>query len=165
LGFRGRRPLLVFNGPLARVPGNDEADGAAGVHVARMEVRAALACFDVMHEVAPSWQRERPSLEHMAPQMEAFGAFADDGLRAYALVSRVPVGIAVLDVGTLGDSTQQRARYVEAVIAEVVAGRARQPVRVINVPPGDPLGDVLSGLGCPVVSQQWEMVLELDRPA
>ena len=35
-------------------------------------------------------------------------------------------------------------------------------ISVINVPPGDALGDALTALGCPIIATQREMLLRLD---
>jgi hypothetical protein len=131
----------------------------------RMLSQAPMELEVTHHMVAPCWQRERAALEHMADRLEATGLFAGERLRAYALVSRAAAGVGILDLGALGESAEEWARDAEALLRVLVGRQARQPVRAINVPPGDPLDEALRRLGCPVMSQQWEMVLAIDGAA
>lgn len=162
MGFRELRPLLVYNGPPERMLATGGATAAEDARLAPMEVADALAHFEEMHVVAPSWQRERASLEHMAAHLEATGLFAEDQLRAYALVNRAAVGVAVLDLGAGAASAEERARDAEGLLRGLLSRRGQQVVRAINVPPGDPLDEALRRLGCAVMSQQRELELAID---
>jgi ribosomal protein S18 acetylase RimI-like enzyme len=159
LGFTSRRPLAVFNGSL---------DARQVVRLARhppstspLAVADVLAEFDALHPEEPSWQRERSSLLHMAPRLQGLALRADDALVAYLLYNGAVFGRAVLDAGARGPTARQRVAHIRRLLALLMAEQPRAPVRAINVPPGDPLGEALAALGCPVTTGQQEMVLML----
>jgi hypothetical protein len=67
----------------------------------------------------------------------------------------------VLDAGAQADTAERRAAFVSLLLSELLAERRASVVRAINAPPGDPLGDALAALGCPVTGRQQEMTLHL----
>lgn len=83
------------------------------------------------------------------------------GLRAYILISRQPRGFTIMDVGSTGASSADRLRDTLTLLHPLLAERGDTLLRAINVPPGDPLGDALDALGCPIVARQREMALAL----
>jgi hypothetical protein len=161
LGFVDVRPLLIYNGRTSLPHGVATAEADEEVRV--LPVDEALVTFDAMHAASlPCWQRELPSLHHMAGGLHARGlAGPDGGLRAYVLFSRTGSGIAVLDAGTNAPTAAERARHVGALVRALTEHAPRSALRAINVPPGDPLGDVMDALGCAVASRQREMALPL----
>lgn len=159
LGFVSQRPLAVFNGPLdarrvARLARRPPTTSA-------LAIADALAGFDALHPEEPSWQRERPSLLHMAPRLQGLALREDEALVAYVLYNSAVYGRSVLDAGTRGATAAQRATHISRLLGALVAGQPRVPIRAINVPPGDPLGDALTALGCPITTGQQEMALAL----
>ena len=154
------RPLLIFTGrpPVpfsAAVPGTGE-------EVRDFPTDEALDHFDEQHaSVVPCWQREQPSLRQMAAGLQARGLFAPVGLRASILYSPTAASIAVLDAGARGADAAERARQVGVLVGSLLASTPEASLRAINVPPEDPLGDVLTALGCAVVARQREMSLGL----
>jgi ribosomal protein S18 acetylase RimI-like enzyme len=159
LGFLEQRPLLVFNGPVA--PTLHRASALAQVAIATLAVEDALTPFETHHCVPPCWQRERPSLAHMAPHLLALGLCNGGALAAYVLYNETGSGIAVLDAGAQAETAERRAALVTQLLSALLAGRRASVARAINVPPGDPLGDALDALGCPVTGRQQEMTLHL----
>ena len=154
-GFAEVRTLRVFNGPLAR-PERAE-DGAADVRA--VAVGDALAHFESWHPVAPSWQREPPSLAHLAPRLRAHELLQAGEPHAYALHAASSAGIALLDAGAVPGAGAVAA--LGKLLLAITDGMERAPLRAINVPQDDPLGAALIDLGCAVLTQQVEMMLPL----
>jgi ribosomal protein S18 acetylase RimI-like enzyme len=158
-GFSEMRSLRVFNGPLTRRAA-PATDGAAVVR--EVEVTTALAQFDAWHAVAPSWQRESPSLAHMAPRLRAHELVVAGQPRAYALHAPSSAGVALLDAAAAPGASATSA--MTALLLAITEGWERAPLRAINVPPDDPLGAALTQLGCVVMTRQIEMALPLIPP-
>lgn len=159
LGFADERALLIYNGRPTRA---HTAAPEPGERVRPLPTGDALDAFDETHAgAAPSWQRELASLRHMAAGLQARGLFGPEGLRAYVLFRRSASGMALLDAGARVASAEDRARQVAALVRALTEHTPRTALRAINVPPGDPLGDVLEALGCAVASRQREMALPL----
>lgn len=159
LHFVERRHLLIYSGPLASRSG--PLLPGPGLATASLDPMDALASFEALHAVEPSWQREPQSLAYMAPRLKGVGLWEGDNLAAYVLYNDLAAGLPVLDAGARAATPQQRAAYVEILLRMLVAGRPRMAVRAINVPPRDPLNDALWALRCPVGGGQWEMTLDL----
>jgi ribosomal protein S18 acetylase RimI-like enzyme len=161
LGFADVRRLHIYTGrptpPRALVTLSAEED------VRALPSAQALGSFEEMHAaVAPCWQRELASLRHMASGLRARGLFGPDGVRAYVLFSHMAGSVALLDAGSRAPTAEERARHIRALVRALIENTPRASLRAINVPPGDPLGDALNALGCPVVSRQREMTLPLS---
>jgi ribosomal protein S18 acetylase RimI-like enzyme len=169
LGFRETRPLVVYAGAIA-----GRQAPAPGPAVTPVAVAEALARFEELHPTAPPWQRELPSLLHMAPTLSGLGIRGTGGLRAYLLWMPSGSGYALLDFGSrpAGDATAagdgatdgatDGVTDAEALIAALHSQNPGAMLRAINVAPGDPLGDALAGLGCGIAATQREMVLRLE---
>ncbi|HUY77108.1 MAG TPA: GNAT family N-acetyltransferase [Ktedonobacterales bacterium] len=141
----------------------------------RIAVSRALAIFDALHSFAPSWQREQATLAHMATRLTALalvtagapGASAaspasrQTGIQAYMLTSRQPRGYTIMDVGSTGATPRERLCDTLTLLRALLAKQSDALLRAINAPQGDPLGDALDALGCPVVAHQREMALTL----
>jgi GNAT superfamily N-acetyltransferase len=158
LGFRVVRPLYVFTGTLAPSDAPPAASECAVVPVSPDE---ALAAFDALHWVAPPWQRERASLEHTASRLSGLGLRDADGLRTALLYVASDSGFAIMDVGSSAPSPAEREADAAALLRVLTRDVSGLPVRAINVPPADALGDALTRLECPVVASQREMDLDL----
>jgi GNAT superfamily N-acetyltransferase len=157
LGFRERRPLAIFDGPVAQPP-RQQADEAPAA--APLDVAAALQRFAEMHPVEPSWQREPASLARMAG-LRAIGLYEDGRLATYSLYHWNAPVLALLDMGVAPSTGKRGITNTAHIVEQLLAGRSRTTVRAINVPPGDPLGETLRGLGCPITTRQQEMELDL----
>ena len=157
LGFEEMRSLAVFTGPLA--------DGATLVEesswVEEITVEQALADFAALHQTPPPWQRDRPSLAHMAPSLRASALMDGDGIRATLIHMPSGLGFSIMDFGSRAATPEARRDDALALIGALMAPTPGAPVRAINVAPGDPLGDALVTLGCPTPHTQWEMLLPL----
>jgi GNAT superfamily N-acetyltransferase len=158
LGFHVVRPLPVYTGVLTPIPGSRAAAVSTAGPIGADE---ALASFSALHEVALPWQREYTSLEHLLPRLRGLGLHGDGGLRAATVYVAGDSGFAIMDLGSRGTTPSARALDGVALLSALSREAPELPVRAINVPPGDPLGDALTMLACPVVASQWEMALDL----
>jgi GNAT superfamily N-acetyltransferase len=164
LGFRTARPLAVYMGTPQWCARLDDTHPCAGCEIAPVPVEAALTYFAAFHQVQPSWQRDLPSLRQSANRLLGMGLFDREGLRAYALYASSTQGPAVLDFGSRAASPAERSRDAQRLLAAITKESPGSTLRVINVPPGDALGDALEALRCPAVNHQREMVLSLVSP-
>lgn len=157
LGFENVRSLAVFTGSLA----NSIAPIAAQPRIHDLPVEHALADFAALHSVASPWQRELPSLVHMASSLRAIALM--DGETVHASLIHMPsgVGYSIMDFGSRAPTPEARRDDALTLIRGLVGASLGAPVRAINVPPGDALGDALTALGCPTPHTQWEMLLRL----
>ena len=155
-GFAEVRLLRVFNGPLAARPARGQ-DAAARVR--ETAVADTLRRFEAWHPVAPSWQRERPSLAHLAPRLRAHELLMAGEPRAYALHAPSGTGVALLDAAAAPGPAADTD--LAELLLTITEGKERAPLRAINVPTDDPLGAALTELGCAVMTQQVEMALPL----
>lgn len=160
LGFVDLCPLQVFTGPLA-TPGGGPPAPPPGHAMQPVAASDALACFDALHQVAPPWQRDLPSLRHAAGQLSALGLYRGETLAAAVLYVAGSGGLSIQDAGSDAAALDERVTAIEILIRAVVSGSPSVAVRAVNVPPGDALGDSLAALGCPVVLRQRQMALDL----
>jgi GNAT superfamily N-acetyltransferase len=158
LGFRVVRALPVYTGALTL---NADSIAAAASGVEPIEAGEALASFAELHQIAPPWQRQHASLEHLLPGLSGLGLRDNSRLRAALLYIAGNGGFAVMDVGSNGATPQARALDGVALLSALTREATELLVRAINVPAGDPLGDALTLLACPVIASQWEMALDL----
>ncbi|HEX5441382.1 MAG TPA: GNAT family N-acetyltransferase [Ktedonobacterales bacterium] len=158
LGFAEDRSLAVFTGPLAE--GTTVAEEQPLVE--EITVEQALADFAALHQTPPPWQRDRPSLAHMAPSLRASALVDGDGIRATLIHMPSGLGFSIMDFGSRAATPEARRDDALALIRALMAPTPGAPVRAINVAPGDPLGDALLALGCPIPHTQWEMLLPLE---
>jgi ribosomal protein S18 acetylase RimI-like enzyme len=157
LGFADVRSLAVFTGPLAK----DTSPLEPSAPVRDMPVERALADFAALHQVPSPWQRDLPALEHMAPTLSASALLDGQTVRASLISMSSTLGFSIMDFGSRAATTDARHDDALALIRALVSPVPDAPVRAINVPPGDALGDALKTLGCPTPHMQWEMRLEL----
>jgi hypothetical protein len=125
-------------------------------------VAQTLAHFSQLHQVAPPWQRDYASLVHVAPTLTAHALGSGQEIGAYLLCMSTGAGYGILDAGSRAPALEVRAAELQTLIIHLLSADGTMPLRVINVPPGDALGDALSMLGCPVVATQREMLLRLS---
>lgn len=158
LGFDQPRPLDIFMGPLAQPGSCIGAHAERAYPVADAHLSALLNRFSDYHPVEPPWQRQQVSLERMVG-LEAMAVGGD--ARTCLLYSRNPHGVSLLDLGSRAPTTNQRHDDALILFSALLGDTPAASVRAINVPPGDPLGDVLRTCGCPVVQRQRELRLKL----
>lgn len=164
LGFRAIRPLAVYMGTPRWPAYPDEPSVTDGRAIATIQANRALSHFAAFHQIPPSWQRDLPSLRHSANRLQGMGLFEGADLRAYALYATSTQGPAVLDFGSGAATPGERSRDAVRLLAAIIQETPGSTVRVINVPPGDALGDALETLRCPTINHQREMVLTLASP-
>ncbi|HKW21575.1 MAG TPA: GNAT family N-acetyltransferase [Ktedonobacterales bacterium] len=157
LGFEETRSLAVFTGPLAEGATLTEEPPL----VEEITVEQALADFAALHQTPPPWQRDRPSLAHMAPSLHASALVEGGNIRATLIHMPSGLGFSIMDFGSRAATPERRRDDALALIRALMAPTPGAPVRAINVAPGDPLGDALEALGCPTPHTQWEMLLPL----
>ncbi len=158
LGFEEARSLAVFTGPLAEgtIPSEEPSP------VEDVTVEQALADFTALHQPPPPWQRDRPSLAHMAPSLHASALMDGDDIRAALIHMPSGLGFSIMDFGSRAATPEARRDDALALIRALMAPTPGAPLRAINVAPGDALGDALLSLGCPTPHTQWEMLLPLE---
>jgi ribosomal protein S18 acetylase RimI-like enzyme len=157
LGFEDVRSLAVFTGPLSKRPTqSDQTSSPVDVSVER-----ALADFTTLHQNPPPWQRDLPSLRHMATSLRASALIDGETLRASLIHMPSGLGFSIMDFGSRAVTPEERRDDALALIFALMAPTPGAPVRAINVPPGDALGDALVAMGCPMPHTQWEMLLPL----
>ena len=158
LGFQNTRFLAVFTGPLA----NEAPPIQQPLPIREIAVERALDDFAALHQVAPPWQRDLPALVAMAPTLRATALLDGETVRAYLIrLAASGAGHSVMDFGSRATTPDARRDDALALIGALVAPTLGEPVRAINVAPGDALGDALTLLGCPTPHMQWEMKLDL----
>ncbi|HEY1391384.1 MAG TPA: GNAT family N-acetyltransferase [Ktedonobacterales bacterium] len=157
LGFAEARSLAVFTGPLAEGATLAEEQPL----VEEITVEQALSDFAALHQAPPPWQRDHPSLAHMAPSLHASALMDEDGIRAALIHMPSGMGFSIMDFGSRAATPDARRDDALTLIRALMAPTPGAPVRAINVAPDDPLGDALLALGCPTPHTQWEMKLPL----
>ena len=159
LGFENVRPLAVFTGPLAdmRLPWTVRS---ANRRTSRSSGRWPTSPRSI--------RRRRPgsgiwrALAHMAPSLHALALMdGETDTRQHSFTCPLASATASWIVGSRAATPDARRDDTIALIRALMAATPGAPVRAINVPPGDPLGDALSALGCPTPHTQWEMLLPL----
>ena len=158
LGFAEERSLAVFTGPLAEVATFAEAPSS----IEEVTVEQALDDFTALHQTPTPWQRDRPSLAHMAPSLRASALMDGGNIRAALIHMPSGLGFSIMDFGSRAATPEARRDDALALIRALMAPTPGAPVRAINVAPGDALGDALEALGCPTPHTQWEMLLSLE---
>src|SRR5690242_21220405 len=132
LGFEEVRSLAVFTGPLA--------EGATLAEepplVEEISVEQALADFAALHQTPPPWQRDRPSLAHMAPSLRASALMDGNGIRAALIHMPSGLGFSIMDFGSRAATPETRRDDALALIRALMAPTPGAPVRAINVAPG-----------------------------
>ncbi len=159
LGFEEARSLAVFTGPLAEGSVQSEEPSPT---IEDVIVEQTLADFAALHQTPPPWQRDRPSLAHMAPSLHASALMDGDNIRATLIHMPSGLGFSIMDFGSRAATPEARRDDALTLIRALMAPTPGAPVRAINVAPGDALGDALLSLGCPTPHTQWEMLLPLE---
>jgi len=157
LGFNNIRSLAVFTGPLA--------EGATltneSPQIQELPIERALAEVAALHQVEPTWQRDLPALRRMTPTLHATGLMDGDMIRAILIFMPSGLGFSIMDFGSRAPTPTARCDDAIALVRALMSPTPGAPLRAINVPPGDALGDALVALGCPMPHTQWEMKLKL----
>ena len=161
MGFRVRRSLTVYHGPLHHAAPAAPDAGADGRRIHAVAPRLAYYGFDAYHPVMPAWQRERATLERIRSALDGLGLWDNAQLVAYLLYSRQVGGFAILDGGSSAPLADARRDDLARLLRALDATAPHAIFRAINTPTGDPLGAALDALGCPVAVTQREMIREL----
>ena len=184
LGFHIERELTNYDGALERgvarraftgpliLPGlSDEGDGEDGGTPERspvtMAATAALAYYDDLQLVRPSWEYERVVLDRLAAAGRARawvipGEDAEAGPDAFLLSEKLPDAVRLLAFGARpGADVTGGLELATILLSAFAQDYPGLPFRAEEVPPGDPLGPVLEAAGCPVTNRLFEMALTL----
>lgn len=157
LGFNNIRSLAVFTGPLAE--GATLTEGSSPLH--EIPIERALTEVATLRQAQPTWQRDLPALRRMKSTLRAGGLLDGDTMRAIIVYMPSGLGFSIMDFGSHAPTPDGRRDDAVTLVRALIAPTPGAPLRAINVPPGDPLGDALVALGCPMPHTQWEMKLEL----
>jgi GNAT superfamily N-acetyltransferase len=162
-GFHDARLLTVFAGTLAAGSGvtsiGELVDEMPATLIVEVEPWVVLQDFERFHQVPAAWQRQQSTLMHLAPRLHGLAVSTSAGVEAYVLATPTAQGYSVMDFGSQDHSHSDRVQHAERLLKHLGAGTPDAVFQVINVPPGDALGDALTRLGCPVLLRQREMIL------
>ncbi|HEY7349752.1 MAG TPA: GNAT family N-acetyltransferase [Ktedonobacterales bacterium] len=184
LGFRIERELTDYAGELAHgvarraftgpllLPGlsdsseGDEMTPAEQTPVA-MDATAALAYYEKLQLVRPSWEFEQPVLARLAAagRLQALvipGEEASVGPDALLLSEARPSEVRLLGFAARpGADAAGGLELATALLGAVAQQYPGMRFHAEEIPPGDPLGPVLEAAGCPVTQRLFEMALTL----
>lgn len=158
LGFRAVRELLSWrrDADADSLPAPDE-------RLRRVDPAEMLARHFGWRSEPPSWQRDAPTLRHLAESADAYrlaSPFDPCQTIGYVIYSDLGDRIAVLDVGA--DPGQGGVRTARAMLQALAVLNARKALSISNVPVDDPLNRALAALGFLVGVRQYEMRLEVN---
>lgn len=154
LGFRKARELLTW-----RYPADGDPLPIPAELLLPAPVDQVLTHFTAWHGEPPSWQREEPTLRHLATRSSAYELWIEDTLAGYCVVGERPDAISILDIGLNPDFGPVKAgRTLLQALAHRFRGRA---FTMINVPADDELSRALAALRFTVTIRQWEMRLPI----
>jgi ribosomal protein S18 acetylase RimI-like enzyme len=167
LGFVTTRRLDIFTGPLTELPAAAPGDGSATA--VPVPIADALAAYAALDRVTPPWQREPATLSQLAARNTAIQAIAITReaavhatlIYAAARDSGPTPSLTLYDLASRGTTTDERREHGLTLFQHAFDGQLEAIVRAVNIPPGDPLGELLRELGCPVVMSQLELLLDL----
>jgi ribosomal protein S18 acetylase RimI-like enzyme len=153
LGFRRRRVLDIWL---------RESDATFPMPPQRspqpLETDACLSSFDELHAVASPWQRDLPTLQRLAPSLQALGIEEDGQIAAYVLYRLYGARINIVDAAA---AAGRRAQAVESVLRTLIRDRSGSVLRFVNLPQDDPAAEAMHRVGAEIEMQQHEMTLEL----
>jgi ribosomal protein S18 acetylase RimI-like enzyme len=155
LGFQRRRTLDLWvrqSDATFPLPPSDT--------VKALDVDECLARFDELHEVAPPWQRDLPTLRRMAGALHALGITDGDLIMSYALYRMEGARVRTVDVAA---AAGRRMAMIESILRALIRDRAGSPLHFVNLPQDDPASTVMHRIGAEVEMQQHEMTLVLDE--
>ncbi len=184
LGFRVERELTdyagtlehgvarrAFTGPLILSGLNDDGEGedAASAEDAPvvMDATAALAHYEALQLVRPSWEFERPVLDRLAVagRLHALAIPGEDersGPDALLLSEALSHEVRLLGfVARPGADVTGGLELATILLSAIAQDYPGVPFRAEEIPPGDPLGPVLEAAGCPATHRLFEMALAL----
>ncbi len=184
LGFHIERELTNYDGALERgvakraftgplmLPGlSDEGDGEDGGTPERlpvtMDAAAALASYNELHLVRPSWEYERVVLDRLvaAGRVQARVIPGEDtgaGPDAFLLGEKQPDAVRLLAFAARPGADVTGGLELATILLSAFAQEyPGLPFRAEEVPPGNPLGPVLEAAGCPATNRLFEMALTL----
>lgn len=150
LGFTEARELLTW-----RYPADGDPLPIPRELLLPAPADQVLAHFAAWHADPPSWQREEPTIRHLAARSGAYELWLDDVLAAYCIVGERPDAISILDIGLNPAFGPVKAgRTLLQALAHRFRGRA---FTMMNVPADDGLSRALAALRFTVTIRQWEM--------
>jgi GNAT superfamily N-acetyltransferase len=165
-GFQDVRLLRVFGGPTrSRTAfGNTRqvVPPEPQTQIIPIQPLEAMRNFETFHQVPAPWQRQKASLCHLAPKLDGLALWTTDTVQAYLLSLRAGEGYVVMDFGSQSRSHARRVKDATLLLRQLLWTSPEASIQVVNVPPGDALGDALTALGCQVILRQQEMCIGLN---
>jgi len=156
LGFRDTRALDVW-----KRPANEAADAAPSAaplsRVEPVDPAHVLAEYPHLHATTAPWQRERRTLDRVAPP-DAWGVRHGGRLVLSALTRVVPTGLTILDLGAAGNTD---AGVRAAFLAALLARHPRQEATLVNLPRDDAYSPLMPAAGFERALVQREMAMDL----
>ncbi len=185
LGFRIERELTTYSGPLGHQiarraftgplllqglgdAGEENEDSAPERAPVAIDAQVALAHYEALQLVRPSWEYERVVLDRLAAagRLRALAiAGEEDGSSpdAYLLAEvRENGAVRLMNFGARpGADAAGGLELATTLVSALTQHYAGAIFSAAEVPPGDPRGPVLEAAGCPVVYRYFEMALAL----
>jgi Acetyltransferase (GNAT) family len=162
LGFLDTRALDVWKRPASDDVGTMPAAGAgtgaggmSGPGAERVDPAHVLAEYPHLHATTAPWQRERRTLDRVAPP-DAWGVRHGGRLVLSALTRVVPTGLTILDLGA--DASADAAARA-AFLAALLARHPGQEVTLVNLPRDDAFSALMPAAGFARALVQREMRL------
>ena len=121
-----------------------------------------LASHTAFHDVPSPWQRQRPSLQQRAANMQGFGLWEDEDLVGYVLYSAQTGTYSILDLAVAPTHPHRLAAARTLLTALHNAHENMRRYVYTNIPVADPLLPALTHLGYTTWYQQHELVWGLD---
>jgi ribosomal protein S18 acetylase RimI-like enzyme len=166
LGFRIVRRLDIFTGTVSLPAGlAPVGDGQTTRAIVAVPVAQALASYAGYHSVQAPWQREPATLTYLGDRLQALALLRGGAAQAYLIYTASGANhanIMLCDLGSRSATAEGRSTDGCTLLTHLLAAQPDAPLRAVNIPAGDLLGDTLRALGCPVVMTQHEMALDLD---
>ncbi|HEY7355012.1 MAG TPA: GNAT family N-acetyltransferase [Ktedonobacterales bacterium] len=183
LGFRIERELTDYAGALAHgvarraftgpliLPGlsddGESEETPAELAPVEMEATAALAHYEALQLVRPSWEFERPVLARLATAgrlraLAIAGEDDDGGPDALLLYEELAKEVRLLAFGARpGADVTGGLELATMLLSAVAQEHPGATFRAEELPPGNPLAPVLEAAGCPATHRLFEMALAL----
>ncbi len=155
LGFTCQRELLVLTSEavssLSPLP-----PGIASTSPAPL-----LSVGDLFHDVSQPWQRERATLQHRLPELQALAYQENGHLCGYLLYQTQRQYLSIQDLAVI----KEHPRRVDLAHLLLQAMHSQHPGAggyAINIPADDPLLPAYFGLPYKVWQRQYEMVWKVN---
>jgi len=155
LGFRTLRKVEVWE----RAAGAP-APAPAGPPAHEIPIDEAARVLGTKRLEGAPWQRELDAARRAFPGLTAHLAEVD-GARAVLVHRTLPERVGIIEIGASPGSGAGAEPALDRLLADFFASRSDRPMRLLNVPEGDPAAGPLARAGATVTHRQWEMEIAL----